>query len=228
MKANVKGINLLPKEYIRAQQIRFFKMIGAGILMVEIVGFISFVVIPPKLEAKALQIRLDEITLEITDPRFSNVNQTIQKLEDTKMEVEDWLLKYGHLNKENFVSVKALDSLTARVPLGVTINGITMTPEASDASEYVQRTIAIRGTATQLVSVINYIAVIESIYGVGSVTYQATYDEGLAAYDYTMEVKIAVMTEVTTEEEGAVGATNEAGSDSDSQENGQTKEDDAK
>lgn len=201
MKTNIKGINLLPKEYIRAEQIKYFKIIGAGILTLEILGFIGFVAIPPKIEAKRLQQKLDEVALEITDPRFTNVNQTIQQLEDTKAEVDEWLLKYGDLSKENFISVKVLDSLTARVPIGVTINGMTLTPEASDTGEYGQRTIAIKGTATQLLSVINYVAVIESVYGADAATYEANYNEGLGVYDYTITVNI--LTQENAVDEGS-------------------------
>lgn len=212
MKVNTKGINLLPKEYIRAEQIKYFKIIGAGLLTLEILAFIGLVAMPPKLEAKRLQQKLDEVAMEITDPRFTNVNQTIQQLEETKAEVDDWLLKYGHLSKENFVSVKVLDSLTARVPIGVTLNGITLTPEASNAGDYGQRTIAIKGTATQLLSVINYVGVIESIYGADAATYEANYNEGLDVYDYTITVNIL---------------TQEVAVDGESQENVEAKEADA-
>ena len=212
MRVNTKGINLLPKEYIRAEQIKYFKIIGAGLLTLEILAFIGLVAIPPKLEAKRLQQKLDEVAMEITDPRFTNVNQTIQQLEEAKAEVDDWLLKYGHLSKENFVSVKVLDSLTARVPIGVTLNGITLTPEALDAGDDGQRAIAIKGTATQLLSVINYVGVIESIYGADAATYEANYNEGLDVYDYTITVNI--LTKAVAVDEA-------------SQQNGQAKEADA-
>lgn len=187
MKAKVKGINLLPKEYIQAEKVRMIQMLVGGILMLEVFAFIGGVAIPPKLEAKRVQVRLDDVSLKLNDPRFADVNKTIQALEGAKVEVEEWVAKYGNLKQENFISTRVLDSLTARLPIGMAIDKISISPgESSNAG----KAITIAGSADQIENIISYVTLLEGVFGTGTVYYEGTYSEELDVYKFNLDVEI--------------------------------------
>lgn len=194
MRAKVKGINLLPKEYIQAEKVRMIQMIVGGVLILEVFAFIGGVALPPKIEAKQVQAELDEVSLKLNDSRFADVNKTIQELETAKVEVEEWVTKYGDLKKENFVGSHVLDSLTSRLPLGVAIEKIEIKPESGEGSN-TEKQIAIEGTAYRIESIINYVTIIESVYGTGTVYYEGSYNKELGVYKYKLEVKIPIIVE---------------------------------
>lgn len=198
MRARVKGINLLPKEYIQAEKVRLIQMIVGGVIILEVVAFIGGVAIPPKIEAKQVQAQLDDVSLKLNDSRFADVNKTIQELDAAKAEVEQWVTKYGDLKKENFIGAQVLDSLTARLPIGLAIDKITIVPEGSEGANS-GKSIKLEGSANLIESIINYVTTIESIYGTGTVYYEGAYDLALDVYKYKIEVKIPVKVEVTPE-----------------------------
>ena len=199
MKARVKGINLLPKEYIQAEEVKFIQMIVGAVLLLEVLVFIGVVAIPPKIEMKQVQEQLNEVSSKLNDSRFADVNKTIQELETAKVEVEQWVTKYGDLKSENFVSARVLDSLTARLPIGAAIEKITIKPESAEGSNE-QKEITIEGTINELDAIINYVTVVESTYGTGNVYYEGRYDKERMVYVYKIDVKIPVEVEATTEE----------------------------
>lgn len=208
MKAKVKGINLLPKEYIQAEKVKMIQMLVGGVLILEVFAFIGGVVIPPKVEAKRVEIRLDDIALKLNDKRYEDVNKTIQALETAKAEVAEWVTKYGDLKQENFISARVLDSLTARLPMGMAIENIAITLGEGTNTE---KNIAIQGTADKLENVFSYATLLESVYGVGTVYYQGSVDKDLGTCTYTLNVKIPAKVEVvpqveTTEDGNAAPA----------------------
>lgn len=193
MKAKVKGINLLPKEYIQAEKVRMIQMLVGGVLILEVFAFIGGAVIPPKLEAKSVEARLDDIALKLNDERYADVNKTIQALETAKAEVAEWVAKYGNLKQENFVSARILDSLTARIPMGMAIENIAITLGEGANTE---KNIAIQGTADKLETVFSYATLLEGVYGVGTVYYEGSIDKELGTCRYTLNVKIPAKVEV--------------------------------
>ena len=196
MRAKVKGINLLPKEYIQAEKVKMIQMIVGGVVILEVFAFIGGVALPPKIEAKQVQAELDEVSLKLNDSRFADVNKTIQELETAKVEVEEWVTKYGDIKKENFISSRVLDSLTARLPFGMAIDKIEIKPEGEASSG---KEIVIEGSANSIEAIINYVTVIESVYGTGTVSYEGFANEELGVYKYKLDVKIPVKVEVTPE-----------------------------
>ena len=191
MKVRVNKINLLPKEYIQAEKIRLGLMIIGGILALEVAIFITFVAMPPKTEIQETINRLDEVALELNDSRFADVNQIIQQLEDAKVEMNQWVEKYSDLKRENFVSKRVLDSLLARVPINLTLDKLSILPEGQEASQ-LEKTISIEGTSQDVVSVLNYATIIEGVYGAGTTSYEAEYDEERGIYEYKINVIIPV------------------------------------
>lgn len=191
MKVRTKKINLLPKAYIQAEKIRLGLMIAAGVLVLEVAIFITFVAIPPKTELQETINRLDEVSLELNDSRFADVNQTIQQLEDAKVEMNQWIEKYSDLKKENFVSKRVLDSLLSRVPIDLTVDKLSILPE-NQAIAQLEKSISLEGTSQYVVSILNYATVIEGIYGPGTTNYEAEYNEERGIYEYKINVIIPV------------------------------------
>lgn len=191
MKLRTNKINLLPKEYVYAEQVRLVFMIIGCVLALEVAIFVRFVVIPPKAEIQETINKLDEASTKLNDDRFIHVNQTIQQLEDTKMTINEWIEKYSDLKQENFISKRVLDSLLSRVPIDLTLDKLLILPENQEASQ-LERTISIEGKSQNMISILNYTTVIESIYGAGTTSYEAEYDEGQGVYEYKINVSIPV------------------------------------
>ncbi len=206
MRARVKGINLLPREYIQAEQVKFVQIIISVVLVLEVFAFIGGIAIPPKLEEKKVQQQLEEISNKLNDSRFADVNKTIQELEVAKADVEQWVNKYGDLKQENFVSGRVLDSLTSRLPIGIVIDKMEIKPGEKNTGKETEvgegnseKGIKIEGSSEELESIINYATILESAYGVGNIYYEGEYDKELGVYKYVIEVKNPVVTISETE-----------------------------
>jgi len=191
MKARTNTINLLPKEYIHAEKIRLGLIIIGGILALEVVLFVAFVAIPPKTEIQETISRLDEVSMELTDSRFADVNQMIKELEDAKVEMDQWVQQYSDLKKENFVSKRVLDSLLSRVPIDLALDKLSILAEGQEGAA-LEKTISIEGTSQDLISVLNYATLIESVYGTDTTSYEAKYNEERGIYEYKINVSIPV------------------------------------
>lgn len=191
MKVGTNKINLLPKEYIQAEQIRLVFIVIGCILALEVVIFVMIVALPPKAEIQETINKLDEVSLKLNDDRFIHINQVIQQLEDTKVTMNEWIDRYSDLKQENFISKRVLDSLLSRVPIDVILDKLSILPENQEASQ-LERTIFIEGRSQNVVSILNYITVIESVYGVGTTSYEATYNEGRGVYEYKINVSIPI------------------------------------
>lgn len=216
MKAGIKKINLLPKEYINAQKVRRIQLAVIGAVILEVVVFVGGIVLPPKMEAQEVMAELDEVSAQLTDERFADVNQKIKELEDMKVEVEAWNDKYEEIKEENFVSKRIIDSLLTRVPVGLSVNTLQISKESDDGGKQILLT----GTAEEAVSVMNYTTIIEGVFGFGTAKGQFEFDKEKQLYTYTIEVKMAEeVVEETVEEAGEEGAqdTTESAEGGDSQ-----------
>ena len=191
MRGRINKINLLPKEYIQAEKLRIGLMMIGCVLVLEVVLFVIFVAIPPKTEIQETLNRLDMVSMEITDSRFADVNQTIQQLEEAKVEMDEWIQKYSDLKKENFVSRRVLDSLLSRVPIDLAIDKLSILPEGQEGAQ-LEKTIAIEGTSQDVVPVLNYATIIESVYGADTTSYEAEYNKERGLYEYIINVSIPV------------------------------------
>ncbi|QEH68900.1 hypothetical protein QTL86_08705 [Cellulosilyticum sp. ST5] len=194
MRTQVKGINLLPKEYIQAEQIKFIQLIVAGVMALEILAFVGIAIISPKIEAQKVIERLDEVSAELTDSRFNDVNKKIQQLEDAKVAIKEWIDKYGNIKEENLISARLLDSIIARIPINTTVNQITVEPADKTVNAAGKDVITLKGNTMDAEQVVNYVTIIESVFGSGTTTYKATYDEELKGFEY--EINITPVVEV--------------------------------
>lgn len=210
MKNKVKKINLLPGEYVKAQKERGIQILILSVLIVEVLGFIGGIVVLPKVEARKVQARLDEVSQELMDDSFTDVNQKIKKLDGVKLEVEEWNEKYQRIKKENFVSKGILESLLTRVPADVVVNILSI----SKSEEGQEKQINIQGTAREAIGVINYATLLEGIFGLGTTENEFFLDKEKNTYCYTISIRLPEeaagdkrqeeLLEITDEAEGGI------------------------
>ncbi len=204
MRVRTNKINLLPKEYIHAEKMRLGLIIIGGILMLEVALFVIFVAMPPKTEIQETVSRLDEVSMELTDSRFADVNQVVKQLEDAKVEMDEWSQKYADLKKESFISRRVLDSLLSRLPIDLVINKLSILPE-SEEGEALEKTISIEGIAQDVIPVLNYATILESVYGAGTTSYEVEYNEERGVYEYKINVSIPVEPLESEENQEVIG-----------------------
>ena len=113
MKAKAKGINLLPKEYIKEQKIKLYKQIGAVVVALEAVCFVAFIAVPPKQELKQTQQTLDEKRAIVTSERYAGVSKTLEELDQARAEMASWQEAYSQIKHTNYISGELLDELVS-------------------------------------------------------------------------------------------------------------------
>lgn len=189
MKYRTNGINLLPKEYVKAARINFYQKVIGAVLAIEVVLFIFKVALPPKYEMQNLQIQLEDAYVRLDDERFNNVNQTIKKLEEAKVDIKNWMDTYGSLKSDNFVSTALLDTLTARLPIGTTLNKVSLVPSTANVGEEVQNaTILIEGSSEALAPFMNYLSIIETLYNPTSIQHTCIAEDD--HYKFTINIEV--------------------------------------
>ncbi len=191
MKVKEKVINLLPKVYRQAEKVKRRFIITSGLLVLEVIGFMSFVVIPPKHEILETQKQLEQLTEKINNETFSKERLMLQQLEMTQEDVNAWRTLYNKLKHESFVSSYVLEGLVSWVPLEVTINQLTIMPEVGEDGGLV-KTIRIEGIARAVLSVLNYITVIEENFGLETISYEVTDGEEGIGCHYIIHITIPV------------------------------------
>ncbi len=219
MKARAKGINLLPNEYIIAEKIRFYQMIASIVLLVEVVGFVNFIVLPPKREVKETQHLLLQKQEELSSSRYAGVNKTLNDLEVAKTDMKKWLNKYSSLKQEGYINGKLFDEFVTRLPEGVNITSFNIDVPAPAADGSSEKTIVIECQSNELQESINYVTILEALYPSDSITHDIAYDKQEHKYKgvITIKLKIAAIQPTTTStaeatpvEEGTAPATTEA------------------
>lgn len=210
MKQTVKGINLLPKQYIQEQKIRRIKYIVGCVLAVECVVFIAAIVIPPKVKINGQQKELDALQVQLDDPKYEGVNKAISDLEKARNNLAAWTAKYSTLKNPSFISARILDSITARIPSGVVINNLTVSP----VSETTGGVVSIGGTALDYGSAFSYVTILENTYGSENVSFtvnrqEVQGEEERTLVQYTITVNIPGESLVPETAEEAVVAAEE-------------------
>lgn len=214
MKQTVKGINLLPKQYIQEQKIKKYEYIAGCILVAECLLFISAFVVPPKIKIQKQQGALDALQVQLDDPKYEGVNKAIADLQKARNDLQIWTEKYSTLKSPNFISARILDSVTARVPSGVSIDGLTLSPGENTTGGVV----SINGIANDYGSAFSYVTIMENTYGSENVSFtvdrqeqqQGEETKTYIAYTVTINVK---GTELVPAEEAATGETAEVATD---------------
>lgn len=193
MRPKVKEINLLPKEYIQAQRIKTYILMGVLALILECILFVVTIVLPPINQIKQQENILLDLQVEVNDSKFAEVNQTIESLNKSKEDIEKWVNKYKNLKKPNFVSGELLDELAARVPEGTTIDMLEAQTSSGTEGEASTEgpTVIIKGRTQSSSSILNYITTIEALYKEAAVSFNVGEGEAEASYQkYDITVKM--------------------------------------
>jgi Tfp pilus assembly protein PilN len=179
MKPKVRGINLLPKEYIQAQNIKKYILIATALLLLESMVFIVAVVLPPLFHKEYEEKVLLELELMKGNPRFSEVNEVLKQLGVAKGDLESWTNQYHTLDQKDFIHTELLDSLTAGLPEGMTIDQLSV---ASG-----EKTINLTGKSSTVEEVLNYVVVLESIFKQAEIAFDVS--EGEAEQEGTLKTQ---------------------------------------
>lgn len=201
MKPKVRGINLLPKEYVQAQNIKKYILIATALILVESMIFIAAVVLPPIFHKAYEEKVLLELELMKGNPRFSEVNEVLKQLEVASAELTNWTKQYQSLEQKDFIHTELLDSLTARLPVGMTIDQLDVTSS--------EKNINLKGKSNTVEEVLNYVVVLESIFKQADIEFdvsegeQAQQDSPKMQCTYTITITMAAEAaeEGTTQEE---------------------------
>lgn len=186
MKQDIKKINLLPVMYSREQQMRSYKYIGIGILVIECIVFAIVSVIIPHIRLKAQQATLDTLQAKVNVSKYEGVDEAMKLLEAAQAELKVWTERYETLKSSNFISVRILDSSTTSVPTGVVIQSLSLTA----GEEIMGDTINLAGVASNYNAVLRYVTTLESKYGGGNVSFTADKQERerMSYYNYTIAI----------------------------------------
>lgn len=210
MNAKVKGINLLPKEYIIAEKIRFYQRIASVVLAAEVACFIAFVAIPPKQKVVATQQELQEKRNELASSRYAGVNKTLDDLEKAKQEMTTWISEYSTLKQKSYISGQFLDELVARVPEGVNITSLKVdSPDGAEDGSSVKN-IEIIGRSLSYEQGLSYVSVLETLFTSENITHEITYNKGKNCYELTITIIEKTTTAQVAANEGE-GITEESG-----------------
>ena len=189
MVTKVKGINLLPNEYIIAEKVSFYKKVIGVLVAVEAACFVFFVALPPKREVRETASILQEKQQALKDPKYNGVNKTLNDLEVAKVEMTKWMNQYSQIKTVDYIKQSLLDDLVERLPEGVAIEEMKITaPVLDEATGMAEETILLKGHSQFFEQAMNYLSVLETIYLPEEITHEITYEEDNNRYHYEMTI----------------------------------------
>jgi Tfp pilus assembly protein PilN len=223
MKPKVRGINLLPKEYVQAQNIKKYILIATALILVESMIFIGAVVLPPLFHKAYEEKVLLELELMKGNPRFSEVNEVLKQLEVASAELTNWTEQYQSLEQKDFIHTELLDSLTARLPVGITIDQLDVTSN--------EKNINLKGKSNTVEEVLNYVVVLESIFKQADIEFDVSEGEKTqqdtpktqSTYTITITMAAEVAEEEGTAEEDTVAEESQAAESTEDVSGGETQ-----
>lgn len=162
--AHKKEISFVPKQYLKAQKIRTYVHLGLMAILVESVIFVFAFVMPSSLQIATMEKDVLAIELESKSSRFDEVNRVQAELRSSKEQYNLWLDAYTMLEADSFITTSVLDNLISKVPLGVTISQVNLDGDKS--------TITINGISPTKQQILNYVLVLQNMYGEMSTEFQ--------------------------------------------------------
>lgn len=190
-------INLLPESYRRERRIDKW-LIGASVVIVlEVMIFMALVVWPSKVELRRSIEKLDSVSKGWEDDSLIEVTQILNNLENVQQEVDEWTEKYEKVQSRQWISKSLLESLIERIPLGVGVNKLTF-PSGQIENE-INRSVRIEGNAEYMTAILNYITILEQVFGAEAVSFEAQNNEEIGLYDYSIDIEFATDEKVDRE-----------------------------
>lgn len=175
MSNSIKGINLLPNEYVMARKINFIEKVVGSLCVLELVCFVGFVALPPKQELKRTALELEQKKAQANSEKYAEVNKALGELDQTKEDIKSWTKAYQDIKVKGFIGDELLDELVSRIPVGVYITQLKITDDAEQAGTKV---IEIDGKceATEIAN--SYFAYLETIFKGSEIESKASSGEG--------------------------------------------------
>lgn len=195
---NIKPVNLLPRAYKEVRRRKKRMRFAIGLIGIEIVGYVLLTIILPNRQEEKMSRQLDEISNQLLDERYIDVNQKVMKLKKEKEDLESWKQCYEHICCTNFISSGLIESLLTYVPRGVSVEQLNI---VSDNDEE-EKVITIEAVAEDSNAIVNYQMNVEERFGFHQVTCLFEWDEEKEKYGFTMEIRID---ELDDEEEMELG-----------------------
>ncbi len=192
MKTRVKGINLLPREYIIAEKIKLGQMIISAALALEVVCFVAFFAIPPKQEIEATRQELEAKQREVVSDKYAGVNKTLNDLEVAKADMTKWNNEYHTIKQESYINGQLLDELVGRVPRGVNISMLSIDNPTPDSTGAVTRTLSIDAQSNTFMQSLNFVSVLETLFPAESIIHETNPNEETGKYDLQITIKLVI------------------------------------
>lgn len=181
-------INLLPKSYLREIRIKKYLMLASIGLIAECILFMMLFIYPSKMALKHSVEGLDIVSEGLENESLSEVNRMAKQLENTKEEVEEWQEKYKKLQEDQWIGKSLLDSLVGRVPIGIHINHMKLIAKQKENDD--DHLIELEGNMDDMTQLLNYIMVLEGVFGVQQVSYEVQYKGERELYEYSMKIEM--------------------------------------
>ncbi len=180
MQVKVREINLVPREYIQAQRFKHYKIIILLLLAIESLIFIGVAVILPMNQKEYEKTVFNELEYIKADPKYAVVTKKIEELNSAKQNLDHWSQKYTQLKQESLVGTELLDGLTARLPLGMTIDKLTISGNTQ---------VGLSGESESKEQILSYLILLESTYRGAAVTFDIAEGESYT-YNVTLDFPV--------------------------------------
>lgn len=183
-----KGINLLPRAYIKEQTMKRFQEIGLILLSVEVIGFIIGGVILPRKTLDHYEQMLLGQRDKLYSSRYTKVNETLKSVEAIQTSIDKWQQIMDQV-KEDDIGAKDLEALVTGVPEGVTLQFLNIYM-AQQRDQMDQKCAEIQGISQTLEQELSYLYHLESLYPKGYPTHEVYYDQALMGYRFSIELQL--------------------------------------
>lgn len=192
MSVKIKSINLLPKEYIVAEKNRRYKKIGAALLILEVICFVSCVVIPQKRALKATQKELEAKSLEVASARYVGVNKTLNDLTTAQSEMVAYENAYNQIKTPAYVGTELLDELVSCVPEGVSIEILEVKDAEMNVDHSIKKEVHLVGSGDSAQQCFQYISNLEMLFTHSDIQQdlKCNVETGKMAYELTILVPV--------------------------------------
>lgn len=194
MRVKEGKINLLPKQYRNSRRIKILGYLAIGILMLEIIGFISLVVLPIQRELKITNEELLSKQKGVEDERYVRINELLEATVIAQKELQSWITCCKNIEKETFIGGRLLDELTARIPEGLILSSISIEEGTLEEESQNIQQISLSGRAQAPTQVMTYLNTMETLFLEDTISHTLTKDSQTeeSIFEFNIELKESV------------------------------------
>lgn len=191
MRVKEGKINLLPKQYRNSRRIKILGYLAIGILMLEVIGFISLVVLPVQRELKITNDELLSKQKGAEDERYVRINELLEATVIAQKELQSWITCCKNIEKETFIGGRLLDELTARIPEGLILSSISIEEGTLEEESQNIQQISLSGRAQAPTQVMTYLNTMETLFLEDTISHTLTKDSQTeeSIFEFNIELK---------------------------------------